>query len=123
MRGVGGLGRARSLAAGAAAQPLKPLGQRVAVARDVAFAFAYPALLEGWRSVGAALQFFSPLADEAPDATADAVYLPGGYPELHAGSLPVNCRFLGWLREAAQRRPTIYGECGGILGNATLLAY
>src|SRR5260370_21271554 len=119
MRGVGGLGRARSLAAGAAAQPLKPLGQRVAVARDVAFAFAYPALLEGWRSVGAALQFFSPLADEAPDATADAVYLPGGYPELHAGALAGNGRFLDGLRAAAKRGATIYGECGGymVMGN------
>jgi len=113
------LARPSSLAAVAAAQPLKPLGQRVAVARDVAFAFAYPALLEGWRSAGAALHFFSPLADEAPGATADAVYLPGGYPELHAGALAGNGRFLDGLRAAAKRGATIYGECGGymVMGN------
>ncbi len=113
------LARPSSLAAVAAAQPLKPLGQRVAVARDVAFAFAYPALLEGWRSAGAALHFFSPLADEAPGATADAVYLPGGYPELHAGALAANGRFLDGLRAAAKRGATIYGECGGymVMGN------
>src|SRR5260370_37062692 len=112
MRGVGGLGRARSLAAGAAAQPLKPLGQRVAVARDVAFAFAYPALLEGWRSVGAALQFFSPLADEAPDATADAVYLPVRNPALHAAALPRNGRYLDGRRAAAKRGSTASAACG-----------
>jgi cobyrinic acid a,c-diamide synthase len=113
------LARPSSLAAVTAAQPLKPLGQRVAVARDVAFAFAYPALLEGWHSAGATLHFFSPLADEAPDATADAVYLPGGYPELHAGTLAGNSRFLEGLRAAAQRGATIYGECGGymVMGN------
>jgi cobyrinic acid a,c-diamide synthase len=109
------LARPSSLAAVAAAQPLKPLGQRLAVARDVAFAFAYPALLEGWRSGGAELQFFSPLADEAPDATADAIYLPGGYPELHAGALAANTRFLDGLRAAAKRGATIYGECGGYM--------
>ena len=43
-----------------------PLGQRIAIARDIAFAFSYPHLLEGWRAQGAALSFFSPLADEAP---------------------------------------------------------
>ncbi|HEY9057056.1 MAG TPA: cobyrinate a,c-diamide synthase, partial [Aurantimonas sp.] len=67
--------------------PLAPLGRTIAVARDDAFAFAYPHLLDGWRDAGAALSFFSPLADEAPAPAADAIYLPGGYPELHAGRL------------------------------------
>ena len=67
--------------------PLKPLGQTIAIARDIAFAFCYEHLLAGWRRAGAELVFFSPLADEAPDDDADAVYLPGGYPELHAGTL------------------------------------
>lgn len=107
--------RGSSLGAVAPAQPLAPLGQRIAVARDVAFAFAYPALLEGWRSAGAALEFFSPLANEAPDAAADAVYLPGGYPELHAGRLAANHGFLDGLRAAASRGATIYGECGGYM--------
>lgn len=107
--------RGSSLGAVAPAQPLAPLGQRIAVARDVAFAFAYPALLDGWRSAGAALDFFSPLANEAPDAAADAVYLPGGYPELHAGRLAANRGFLDGLRAAAARGATIYGECGGYM--------
>ena len=51
--------------------PIPPLGQRIAVARDDAFAFAYPAVLNGWRDAGAELSFFSPLADQAPAAHAD----------------------------------------------------
>jgi cobyrinic acid a,c-diamide synthase len=94
---------------------LPPLGQRIAVARDIAFAFAYPALLEHWRDAGAELSFFSPLADEAPPADADAIYLPGGYPELHAGRLAGNGRFMNALRAAAGRSATIFGECGGYM--------
>jgi cobyrinic acid a,c-diamide synthase len=97
------------------ARPLLPLGQRIAVARDAAFAFAYPATLDGWRRQGAELLPFSPLADEAPDPSADAVYLPGGYPELHAGMLVGNGRFLAGLRAAAERSTFIYGECGGYM--------
>jgi cobyrinic acid a,c-diamide synthase len=67
--------------------PLKPLGQKIAIARDIAFAFCYEHLLAGWRRAGAELVFFSPLADEAPADDTGAVYLPGGYPELHAGTL------------------------------------
>jgi cobyrinic acid a,c-diamide synthase len=92
-----------------------PLGQRIAVARDIAFAFAYPALLERWRESGAELSFFSPLADEAPAADADAIYLPGGYPELHAGRLAANGRFRRTLRAAAGRGATVFGECGGYM--------
>jgi len=94
---------------------LAPLGQRIAVARDDAFAFAYPALLDGWRRAGAELRPFSPLADEAPDSASDAVYLPGGYPELHAGRLAANRRFRDGLRAAAQSGATVYGECGGYM--------
>ena len=78
-------------------RPLRPLGQRIAVARDIAFAFAYRAVLDGWRVAGAEVLPFSPLADEAPDPAADAVYLPGGYPELHAGRLAANAGFLAGL--------------------------
>ena len=94
---------------------LPPLGQRIAVARDLAFAFAYPFLLEGWRAAGAEITVFSPLADETPGPAADAVYLPGGYPELHAGRLAANARFLDGLRGAAARGAAIYGECGGYM--------
>src|SRR3546814_19671773 len=64
-----------------------------------AFAFAYPLVLEGWRRAGAEIAFFSPLAAEAPDAAATAVYLPGGYPELHAGRLAAAAGFLDGLRD------------------------
>ncbi len=101
--------------AGDPGPPLPPLGQRIAVARDPAFAFAYPALLEAWRAAGAELSFFSPLADEAPDPAAEAVYLPGGYPELQAGRLAGNARFLAGLRAAAARGCAVYGECGGYM--------
>jgi cobyrinic acid a,c-diamide synthase len=101
-------------------RPLLPLGQRTAVARDQAFAFVYPATLDGWRRQGVELLPFSPLADEAPDPAADAVYLPGGYPELHAGTLAGNERFRAGLRAAADRGAFVYGECGGymVLGRA-----
>lgn len=97
-----------------------PLGQRIAVARDTAFAFAYPALLDGWRAAGAEIRFFSPLVDEAPASDADALYLPGGYPELHAGRLAACTRFMSGVRAAAARGALLYGECGGfmVLGEA-----
>jgi cobyrinic acid a,c-diamide synthase len=96
--------------------PLLPvLGGRIALARDVAFAFAYPATLDAWRAAGVEVTPFSPLADEAPDAHADAVYLPGGYPELHAGRLAAARHFLEGLRQAAGRGVTLYGECGGYM--------
>lgn len=91
---------------------LAPLAQDIAIARDAAFSFAYPHLLDGWRKAGASLSFFSPLADEAPDAKAGAVFLPGGYPELHAGRLAANQRFLGGVR---QHGGLVYGECGGFM--------
>ena len=94
-----------------AAQILPPLGQSIAIARDEAFGFAYPHILGGWSRLGAELRFFSPLADEPPPA-AEAVFLPGGYPELHAGKLAANTRFLDGLRNF---KGLIYGECGGYM--------
>ena len=58
--------------------------------------------------------FFSPLADEAPPATCDACWLPGGYPELHAGTLSRATRFLDGLRAFAVHAP-VHGECGGYM--------
>jgi cobyrinic acid a,c-diamide synthase len=93
---------------------LRPIGQRIAVARDAAFGFAYPHLLAAWRAAGAEILPFAPLADAAvPEA--DAVFLPGGYPELHAGTLAAAGAFLASLRAAADRGATIYGECGGYM--------
>ena len=98
-----------------AALTIPPLGQRIAVADDVAFGFSYPATLLGWRAAGAEIVTFSPLADEAPDAKADAIFLPGGYPELHAGRLAANHTFLEGLRHAARDGTATYGECGGYM--------
>src|SRR5262249_51200214 len=117
---LGALARQSKLGNDVPAVPLPPLGQRIAVARDDAFVFAYPPALDGWRRAGAELSFFSPLANEAPGADADAVYLPGGYPELHAGRLAAAARFHAGLRGAAHAGAVIYGECGGymVLGEA-----
>ncbi len=94
---------------------LTPLGQRIAIARDAAFAFSYPHLLDGWRRAGAELSFFSPLDDEPPSEDADAIYLPGGYPELHAGRIAAAQTFLSRLCMAARARTRVYGECGGYM--------
>jgi cobyrinic acid a,c-diamide synthase len=107
--------RAPSIADRETGAPIPPLGQRTAVALDIAFGFAYAATLEGWRKAGAELSFFSPLEDQAPAGDADAIFLPGGYPELHAGRLAANATFLDGLRGAAQRGAAIYGECGGYM--------
>lgn len=97
----------------------RPPAQRIAIAQDAAFSFLYPHLLEGWRQAGAEILPFSPLADEAPAAAADLVWLPGGYPELHAGTLAGAETFLAALRRHAETRP-VHGECGGymVLGEA-----
>ncbi|MCY4286780.1 MAG: cobyrinate a,c-diamide synthase [Thiotrichales bacterium] len=91
------------------------LGRRIAVARDDAFAFCYPYVLDGWRRAGCELCFFSPLADESPADDADAVYLPGGYPELHAARLAAAGRFKSGLVRGAARGAVVYGECGGYM--------
>jgi cobyrinic acid a,c-diamide synthase len=109
------LARSSVLAAAAEASPIRPLGQRTAIARDAAFCFAYPALLEGWRTQGTELSFFSPLADEPPSAIADSVYLPGGYPELWADRLVSAEAFIAGLRRAATDEKPVYGECGGYM--------
>lgn len=98
----------------AAAPPLPPPGQRIALARDAAFSFVYPHHLAAWRAAGAEILPFSPLADEAPDPGADVCWLPGGYPELSAGVLATAGNFLYGLRAFALRRP-VHGECGGYM--------
>ncbi|HTJ64948.1 MAG TPA: cobyrinate a,c-diamide synthase [Alphaproteobacteria bacterium] len=92
----------------------RPPGQRVAVARDAAFSFLYPHMLQGWRAAGAEIVFFSPLAGESPDPSCDACWLPGGYPELHAGRLASADAFMAGLRGFAATRP-VHGECGGYM--------
>jgi cobyrinic acid a,c-diamide synthase len=94
---------------------LRPPGQRIALAQDRAFSFIYPHLLRQWRQAGAEITPFSPLADEPPDAAADAVWLPGGYPELHAGVLASAHRFRSGLERLARNSVPIHGECGGYM--------
>jgi len=91
---------------------LPPPGQCVALASDAAFSFVYAHLIEGWRRAGAEIVRFSPLADELPPERCDVCWLPGGYPELHAGRLAGAQRFMAGLARFAQTRP-VHGECGG----------
>ncbi len=93
---------------------LPPFGQRIALARDDAFSFVYPHVLQGWREAGAEIVPFSPLADQPPPADCDCCWLPGGYPELHAGPLAAATRFMTGLRRFATTGP-VHGECGGYM--------
>ena len=93
---------------------ITPPGQRIALARDRAFSFVYPHLLQGWHRAGAEILPFSPLADEAPDPSADVCWLPGGYPELHGGVLAAADRFREGLRAFAKTK-SVHGECGGYM--------
>jgi cobyrinic acid a,c-diamide synthase len=94
--------------------PLRPPGQRIALAMDEAFSFVYAHVLDGWRRAGAEIVPFSPLKDEAPPDGCDVCWLPGGYPELHAGRLAAARRFLGGLADFSRRHP-VHGECGGYM--------
>lgn len=93
---------------------LNPPGQRIAIAADAAFTFVYPHVLDGWRRAGAEIVTFSPLANERPPEGCDSCWLPGGYPELHAGALAAARDFQEGLRRFARTR-TIHGECGGYM--------
>lgn len=93
---------------------LPPPGQRIALAQDAAFTFLYPHLAAHWRKSGAEIIPFSPLADEVPDQSCDVCWLPGGYPELHAGTIAAADGFRAGLAEFAITRP-VHGECGGYM--------
>ncbi len=102
------------------APQLAPPAQIIAMAQDEAFAFTYPHLLQDWRAAGAEIRPFSPLAD-APVPEAGLVFLPGGYPELHAGRIAASDTFLKSLKNASHHSD-IYGECGGymVLGDGLI---
>lgn len=99
---------------GATTAALPPPGQRIALAQDAAFTFLYPHVAAHWRDQGAEIVPFSPLGDEAPAKDCDVCWLPGGYPELHAGALAAAQRFRGGMHAFAETRP-VHGECGGFM--------
>ena len=101
--------------AAASSRPLA--GRRIAVARDAAFAFIYPANLATLRDLGAQLVFFSPLADE-PLPPCDAVWLPGGYPELHAARLSERAALRAQIAAHVQAGKPLWAECGGLMALA-----
>lgn len=89
-------------------------GVRIAVARDAAFAFVYRANLELLQILGAELVCFSPLEDDMlPQA--DAIYLPGGYPELHLERLATNTSIKRAIHAFHAAGRPIFAECGGML--------
>lgn len=96
-------------------EPMLPPAQRIAIAMDDSFAFSYRHLIESWQRQGAEIIPFSPLADEAADANADMIYLPGGYPELYLTILANAERMKSSLIKAAEKQIHIYGECGGYM--------
>ncbi|SFO24699.1 cobyrinic acid a,c-diamide synthase [Mesorhizobium sp. NFR06] len=101
-------------AAGDFGDALRPPGQRVALAEDAAFTFLYPHVATHWRKAGAEIVPFSPLADEAPREDCDVCWLPGGYPELHAGKLAAAGNFQKGMARFATMKP-VHGECGGFM--------
>ncbi|CDX52151.1 Cobyrinic acid A,C-diamide synthase [Mesorhizobium plurifarium] len=101
-------------AAGDFGDALRPPGQRIALAEDAAFTFLYPHVATHWRKAGAEIVPFSPLADEAPAEDCEVCWLPGGYPELHAGKLAAAANFQAGMARFAATKP-IHGECGGFM--------
>jgi len=102
--------------AAANAPKIEPLlaGKTIAVARDAAFCFLYPANLDCLAALGARLEFFSPLTDQAlPDC--DALWLPGGYPELHAARLAANRPLWAALAAHVDAGKPLLAECGGMM--------
>lgn len=89
-------------------------GVTVGVAHDAALGFVYPANLECLAALGATPRLFSPLADGALPAC-DALWLPGGYPELHAPALAANTALLDGLRTHHRAGKPILAECGGLM--------
>ncbi|MGJ7499058.1 cobyrinate a,c-diamide synthase [Variovorax sp. ZT5P49] len=98
----------------AEAVPMLLAGRTIAIARDAAFSFIYPANLDVLTALGARLSFFSPLAGDALPAC-DAVWLPGGYPELHAESLAACEPMRESLAAHAASGKPIWAECGGMM--------
>jgi cobyrinic acid a,c-diamide synthase len=87
---------------------------KIGIALDEAFHFYYEYNLALLRDLGAQLVYFSPVSDrELPDV--DALYLGGGYPELHAEALAANRSMREQIARFATAGGVIYGECGGLM--------
>ena len=89
-------------------------GKTIAIAKDAAFSFIYDANLRLLAKMGAEVTFFSPLADQVLPA-ADALWLPGGYPELHAKALSENSAIKQEIKAFADAGKPVLAECGGFL--------
>ena len=92
-----------------------PARVRIAVARDEAFCFTYAETLEAFRDAGAEVVFFSPLRDTALPENIGGLYLPGGYPELHARELSENTSLLREIKQKIESGLPTAAECGGFL--------
>ena len=98
----------------AATAPQRLAGRRIAIARDAAFSFIYPANIAFLQEQGASIHYFSPLAgDDLP--ACDALWLPGGYPELHAQTLGAQRSLAQQIRGHWQSGKPIWAECGGMI--------
>ena len=92
-----------------------PARVRIAVAQDEAFCFTYAETLEAFRDAGAEVVFFSPLRDTALPENIGGLYLPGGYPELHARELSENTSLLREIKQKIESGLPTAAECGGFL--------
>lgn len=95
-------------------------GRRIAIARDAAFAFVYEANLETLHALGADTLFFSPLAGD-PLPECDALWLPGGYPELHAARLAARTDLRREIAQHVAQGRALWAECGGMMALAETL--
>lgn len=102
-------------------QPLRPCGEiyapekmydvHIAVARDEAFTFRYPESIHALESVGAEIEYFSPIHDDTLPK-ADGYIFGGGFPEIFAESLAGNASMIRAVKECAK---PILAECGGMM--------
>ena len=91
-----------------------PPAQRIAIAKDKAFSFIYPHLIDNWKKAGAEITSFSPLNNEIPDKNSELIWLPGGYPELYAKELSNADKTIKSIHNYSKTKK-IHGECGGYM--------
>lgn len=91
-----------------------PPAQRIAIAKDKAFSFIYPHLIDNWKKAGAEITSFSPLNNEIPDKNSELIWLPGGYPELYAKEISNADKTIKSIHNYSKTKK-IHGECGGYM--------